>query len=148
LEGLRLAAALNVFWRVRGHLAEAREWLSRILDAAPTDRQKRDRARCLHNAAILAILQGDYAAGKRLLQESLAHFREFDEPLGIAHGLGALAWLSVQQGRYPEAETLSREAVDCARIAGDRKLLLSSLGNLAIALHRQGQWAAARELLE
>jgi non-specific serine/threonine protein kinase len=148
LEGLRLAAALDVFWRARGHLAEGREWLGRLLDAVPIDRHKRDRARGLHNAALLAIVQGDYAAGKRLLQESLALFREIDDPIHAAHGLGALAWLSIQQGHYPEAEALSREAVDCARVAGDRKLLLSSLGNLAIALHRQDQWAAARELLE
>jgi tetratricopeptide (TPR) repeat protein len=62
--------------------------------------------------------------------------------------LGGLAWLSVQQADYPEAEALARESVDCARATGNRRLLYSSLGNLAIALHRRGQWAAARELYE
>jgi tetratricopeptide (TPR) repeat protein len=146
MEGLRLAGALNVFWRFRGHVSEAREWLTRLLDAVPIDRPTRERANGLYAAALLAILQGDYAAGKRLLQESLLLYREIDDPRRAARALGALAWLSVEQGAYPEAEALSREAVDCARATGDRRSLFSSLGNLAIALHRQGRWAAAREL--
>jgi non-specific serine/threonine protein kinase len=148
IEGLRLANALLGHWRVHGHLAEGREWLARLLDAFPIDGPTRERARGLANAALLAIPQGDYATGKRLLQESLALFREIDDPNSAARVLGGLAWLSTEQGHYPEAEALSRESVDCARATGDRRLLLSSLGNLAIALHRRGEWAAARELYE
>jgi len=147
-EGLRLAAALDVFWRIRGHLAEGREWLARLLAAFPIDGPTRERARGLHAAALLAIPQGDYVAGKGLLQESLALLREIGDPARAARVLGALAWLSIQQGQYPDAEAPARESADYARATGDRRLLLSSLGNLAIALHRQGQWAAARELLE
>jgi tetratricopeptide (TPR) repeat protein len=97
---------------------------------------------------MFAVPQGDYAAGQRLLQESLALYREIDDPNGAARVLGALAWLSVWQGHYSEAEALARESVDCARATGDRRLLFSSLGNLALALRRQGQLTAARELLE
>jgi non-specific serine/threonine protein kinase len=148
IEGLRLAAALDGFWRIRGHLAEGREWLAELLAAVPIDRQTLLRGRGLKAAALLAVLQGDYAAGKRLLQESLALFREIGESKPAAHALGALAYMSIEQGDYPEAEAVAREAVDSARATGDRSLLCSSLGHLAIALHRQGQWAAARELYE
>jgi tetratricopeptide (TPR) repeat protein len=96
----------------------------------------------------LAILQGDYAAGKRLIQESLALFREIDDPIGVSRALGGLAYLSIEQGHYPQAEVLSRESADCARATGNRSGLYSGLGYLAIALHRQGHWAAARELYE
>jgi predicted ATPase len=148
LEGLRLAAAVDVFWRIRGHLTEGREWLAQLLDAVPIDRQKRERAHGLYGAAVLAILQGDYAAGKRLLQQSLAISREIDDPNSAARVLGGMAWLSIEKADYPEAEALARESVHSARAMGDRRLLLYSLGYLAIALHRQGQWAAARELFE
>lgn len=147
-EGLRLAAALDVFWRISGHATEARGWLARLLEAVPPEGQSRLRGRGLHAAGLLAILQADYGEGKRLLQESHAIFREIDEPSRAGRVLGALAWLSLQQGHYPEAELLSRESADYARAAGDRRLLLSSLGNQAVALHRQGQWPAARVLLE
>jgi non-specific serine/threonine protein kinase len=148
IEGLRLANALSAFWHMRGHLVEGREWLARLLDAVPSDSSTPERARGLYGAAMFAVPQGDYAAGQRLLQESLALYREIDDPNGAARVLGALAWLSVWQGHYPEAEALARESVDCARATGDRRLLFSSLGNLALALRRQGQLTAARELLE
>src|SRR5258705_13337748 len=38
--------------------------------------------------------------------------------------------------------------MDRARATGERLALFSSLGGLAVVLHRQGQWAAARELFE
>ena len=148
IEGLRLAAALDWFWRIRGYLSEGREWLTRLLDAVPIDCQARLRARGLKATALLASLQGDYAAGKRLLQESLLLFREIDAPIDVGRALDGLVYLSIEAGAYPEAEALAREAVDYARTTGDRLGLCASLGHLAIALHSQSRWAAARELYE
>ncbi len=148
IDGLRLANALPAFWHVRGHLAEGREWLARLLDAVPIDAVPRERARGLHAAALLAIQHSDYAAAKRLLQESLVLCREIDDPNRAARVLGGLTWLSNEQGLYPEAEALARESVDCARAIRDRRLLFASLGNLAVALHARGQWAEARKFHE
>ena len=107
-----------MFWRIRGHLSEGREWLARLLDAVPIDGPPRERARGLANAALLAIPQGDYATGKRLLQESLALLREIDDPNSAARALGNLSYLSICQGDYPEAEALARESMDLARATG------------------------------
>src|SRR6266567_1788759 len=148
IEGLRLANALSAFWHIRGHLTEGRYWLTRLLDAAPIDRPGRELARGLYAAAIFAVPQGDLAAGKRLLQDSVALFREIDDPNGAARALGALAWLAIQQSEYPEAEVLAGESVDYARATGDRMLLFCSLAWLAIALREQGRSAEARELYE
>jgi non-specific serine/threonine protein kinase len=148
IEGLRLAASLDVFWRIRGHLAEGREWLAQLLDAVPIEGRAHERAHGLYAAAMLAIQQADFGVAKRQLQESVTLFREIGDRPRAARVLSGLAWLSIQQCEYPEAEALSRESVDSARAIGDRRLLFSSLGNLANALHRQGQWAAARELYE
>jgi len=148
IEGLRLANALSAFLHIRGHLTEGRDGLARLLDAAPIGRPARELARGMYSAAIFAIPQGDYAAGKRLLQESLALYREIDDPHSAAHVLGALAWLSLEQGHYPDAEGLAREAADCAQATGDRMLLFRSLCWLAIALRGQGLSAEAREFYE
>jgi len=96
----------------------------------------------------LAILQGDYAAGKRLAEESLALFRDIDDPIGVSRALGGLAYLEIEQGHYPQAEVLARESVGCARATNNRWGLYSSLGYLAIALHRQGRRAVALELYQ
>jgi non-specific serine/threonine protein kinase len=148
IEGLRLANAVPAHWRVHGHLAEGREWLARLLDAFPSDGPTRERARGLRAAAMLATPQGDYAAGERLLQESVALYREIDDPIGAGRALNSLAFLSISQGHYPEAEALARESADRARATGDRRVLYSSLSLLANALHEQGQRAAARDLYE
>jgi len=149
IEGLRLANALSAFFHIRGHLAEGRDWLVRLLDAAAVDRPpQRELARGKYAAAVFAVPQGDYAAGKRLLQESLALYREINDPNGAARALGALAWLSLQQSDFPEAEVLAGESLDCARATGDRMLLFCGLAWLAIALREQGRSAEARELYE
>jgi non-specific serine/threonine protein kinase len=148
IEGLLLAVRLHLFWHVRGHLTEGRQWLARLLDALPSDRPTRERALGLDIAALLAMPQGDYAAAECLMQESLAVFRELDDARGSLYVQINLAGLSVAQSHYPEAAVLLRESVDRARSSGERVALFSSLGVLAIALHRQGQWAEAHRLYE
>jgi non-specific serine/threonine protein kinase len=145
VEGLRLANGVTAFWRFRGHLAEAREWLGRLLDAVPVDGPKRPRAWGLAEAGAMAMRQGDYAEATRLLQESLALHREIDDPRAAGRAHYLLAYLSSSQGNYPEAEALAREALERARATGDLRLLYGSLSLVAATLHAQGQWPAARE---
>ena len=146
LDGLQLAVALDAFWRIRGFLAEGREWFARLLDIVPIDLRTRLRARGLYAAALFAILQGDYAAGKGWLQESLMLFREIDDPRNVAYALDSLAYLAIEQGEYPEAEARAREAVDLLRARASREGLCFSLIHLAIAVRWRGEWAAAHEL--
>jgi non-specific serine/threonine protein kinase len=148
LDGLGLAVALDAFWRIRGFLAEGREWFARLLDVVPIDLRTRLRARGLYAAALFAILQADYAPAKGLLKESLMLFREIDDPRNVAYALDSLAYLAIEQGEYPEAEARAREAVDLLRARGSREGLCFSLIHLAIALRWRGEWAAAHELYQ
>jgi predicted ATPase/DNA-binding winged helix-turn-helix (wHTH) protein len=148
LDGLQLAVALDAFWRIRGFLAEAREWFVRLLDVVPIDLRTRLHARGLYAAALFAILQGDYAAGKGLLQQSLMVFREIDDQRNVAYALDSLAYLAIEQGEYLEAEARAHEAVDLLRARGSREGLCFSLIHLAIALRWRGEWVAAYELYE
>jgi tetratricopeptide (TPR) repeat protein len=75
-------------------------------------------------------------------------FREIDDPRNVAYALDSLAYLAIEQGEYPEAEALVREAVNLLRARGSREGLCFSLIHLAIALRRRGEWAAAHELYE
>ena len=146
VQGIRLAYHVRAFLDLRGHLAEGRNWLTRLLEVLPVDASALDRARALHAAARLAMTQGDYLAADCQLQESLELYREVNDPDGTGRALGALVRLAVEQGRYPEAEVLAREVFDRAQEAGNHPVLNAVRGYLAIALHGQGRWAAAHEL--
>jgi predicted ATPase len=148
LDGLGLAVALDAFWRIRGFVAEGREWFARLLDVVPIDLRTRLRARGLYAAALFAIRQADYAAGNGLLQESLILFREVDDQRNVAYALDSLAYLAIEQADYPEAEARAREAIDLLRARSSREGLCFSLIHLAIALRRQGEWTEAHELHE
>ncbi len=108
------------------HRVQGLEWLGRLLDAVPIDSRTRERTHGLYVAGLLAVLQGDCAAGKRQSRESLALCREIDDPNRGARVLDGLTWLSIRQGDYPQAEVPARESVDSARAVGDRWMLLTS----------------------
>ena len=75
---------------------------------------------------------------------------------GVSHAYGGATStpavedlsLAIEQGEYPEAEALAREAVDLLRATGDGQGLCFILSHLAIALHGRGEWAAAHEVYE
>src|SRR5262249_13467083 len=68
--GLRLAAALGSFWRLRRYLTEGRQWLAQAL--AGEWGTPADRAKALFAAGVLASRQADYSAARSLQEESLA----------------------------------------------------------------------------
>jgi non-specific serine/threonine protein kinase len=144
VQGIRLAYYVWSFMDLRGHEAEGRKWLNRLLEACPADASALDRARALRAAAQLAISQRDYLAADSQLQESLALYREVDDPHGTVRALLSQARLKVELARYPEAEVLAREAIDLAR--DTPTMLKHAYLYLAMALYGQGRWAAAREL--
>jgi predicted ATPase len=83
--GLRLAAALGLFWEIHGRVNDGRAWLDEMLMIDTTDRGVRSIA--LYRAANLAWQQRDDPSARGMLQESLAIEREFgDDDLGVACG--------------------------------------------------------------
>ena len=143
-----MAPGLSRWWVRGAHLAEAREWFSRLLDAIPRDQAKWDRGRVLRALAELALRQGDLDGAERLFRESLALFRELDDARGSAYVQTNLALLEMARGRYADAEPLLQKCVDLARVLGETFLVAVNLGNLAIVAHARGDGDAAAPLFE
>ena len=75
--GLRLATALQQFWRARGQLGDGRGHLDALL-AASVGASTPLRAKALNAAGLLAWVQGDYAVARLHFQQSV----EIDRRLG------------------------------------------------------------------
>jgi hypothetical protein len=106
--GLRLSAGLTRFWRVRGHLSEARGWFEAVLQAdeqaanarpAAFDPQRWNvRAKVLNSAGTMAWEQADYAQAEARYQESLNLRLQLEDQWGIAQSLGNLGYIALSRG--------------------------------------------------
>lgn len=144
--GLRLTRALGWFWYRRGYLRESRRWLDGLLERAGADGPT--RAAALAEAGVLGWYQGDYAAARLRLEESISLQRQYDDPRGLAQALTYLGMVALQQGEYSLSRDSHEEATALRRRLGDMGAVAWSLTSLAGVAHDQGDFAAAREYEE
>ena len=142
---LRLAAAAQYFWRMRGHLGEGRRWLEAAL-ARGGEAPVPVRGRALHAAAIFVDRQGDHAEARRLYEESLALFRTAGDDRLVARTLAELGGMAILEEDYDRAIELYDETIPLFRESGDLRALTVTLSNLASAVGLQGDYERAREL--
>jgi predicted ATPase/DNA-binding XRE family transcriptional regulator len=147
--GLRLAGALWSFWYVRGYLTEGRTQLAALLAFPETATVTAPRAEALLGAGQLAQTQGDYAAARMLLEESIALFRAVGDERGTAAVLLAAGFVARVQEEYETARSLLGEGLALARATGYTFITAAALHHLGmIAADVQEDYTVARRLLE
>jgi predicted ATPase len=144
---LAITSALEDFWLLRGHLAEARRWLERGLTAAATQPPAL-RARALGAAAWVALRQVDPEGVTRFAEEGLAIAREIQETSSMVTCLTAIGVVTAWSGDREQAELLHREAAELARAHGDQASLSTLVAMLGELEFGRGDFAAALELYE
>jgi DNA-binding CsgD family transcriptional regulator/tetratricopeptide (TPR) repeat protein len=147
--GLRLGAALGRFWWSRGHQAEGRRWLTRVLEqaeTAPAASAPLPRLRAYQAAARLAYYQDDYAAARALIERLLALARDHDRRF-IAHGLALRGEVAFAEGDLAAARTAFGESLVLQRALGDRRGIAFALGGLGSAALATGDYLAAHRQL-
>ncbi|MGH2372304.1 MAG: ATP-binding protein, partial [bacterium] len=144
-KGLRLAAALRLFWQVRGYWTEGRQWLEMLL-AAGSGTPPAVRAKALNAAGQFAQQQGDYERAKALSGESLDLYRTLRDSQGMAAALNVLGNVMLEQGDFRGARPLHEESLTYAREVGDPHLMASSLVNLANIADHEGEFDRAGAL--
>jgi tetratricopeptide (TPR) repeat protein len=142
-KGLRLAAALQRFWSTRGHLSEGRERFGVLLAHPKGQERTKARADALNSAGTLAWMQGDYAAARILLEQSLELFRELGNKGGIALSLINLGTVAKEEGEYAEARVLLEQSLAIRRELRDKQGIAVSLLNLGTQLVEQSDYPAA-----
>src|SRR5215831_4045828 len=113
--GLRLAASLRGFWKVRGHATEAVDALRALLELPAASAEMLPRARALACAAYLVEQAGSYATAERYCEEALAMARGAGDEHLIADLLEIRAFILLRQGQHDAALPLIEAALDLAR---------------------------------
>ena len=144
---VRLAGALAEYWRVRGLLTEGRMWLDAALRMQPAV-ETAFRARALHGAGVLAMLQGDFDRARERLDEAFRLRVRLGLDVEAAGSLNQIGLIALERGELDEAERVCREALDMRRQIGDEAALASSLNSLGGVLQFSGNDAEAREMFE
>jgi predicted ATPase/DNA-binding SARP family transcriptional activator len=143
---LRLAAALWWFWALRDHVEEGRGWLTGALARSSASARTAARAEALCGAGMLANEQGD-AAGRHLLEDSIALRRELENRQGLACSLRTLAGMIIGQDD-PTARSLLVESRAICEELGDRWGLVPSLWYLGHLAAMEKDHAGARPLYQ
>jgi predicted ATPase/class 3 adenylate cyclase/Tfp pilus assembly protein PilF len=146
--GLRLADAIWRFWYVRGHFAEGREHLEKLLQATEPYGRTSSRADALTAAGVMAYCQGEYAVSRAFFEDGLAIRRELHDRTGIAALLNNLGNVAYDQADYSTAQSLFEESLTLRRELGERRGIAATLNNLGNVANEQGSYSSARTLFE
>jgi DNA-binding CsgD family transcriptional regulator len=141
--GLRLAASLRVFWRIRGHTAEGASMLQALLDAPAAQGKTLARARALRAAAQLLETTSGFALAADYYQEALVVARAAGDEYLAADLLQARAWALVFQGESGAALPLIESGLGLARRLGEPLLTSRLLSTRSYATYVAGDHGGA-----
>jgi predicted ATPase/DNA-binding SARP family transcriptional activator len=140
---LRIGLALHWFWYVRGYLAEGRERLMEVLGLPGAQSRTTMRAKTLLGVGQLARCQGDYAAARAAIEESLAISQELGDQWGIAESFRSLGEVACSQGDYEAAWALIEDSLEMFWRLGNRCEIAYSLAALGGVAQGEGDYGGA-----
>jgi tetratricopeptide (TPR) repeat protein len=144
--GMRLAIALHIYWQLRGHASEPRQFVEAIL--ANTSLDFRLRPAALHLAGAFAYLQGDFAAARRWIDDAVDEARRAGDSPTLLLALERSGLMAAAAGDLVASEGALNAALDLAREVRDQATEASILHQLGLRASQKPDLAAARSLLE
>ena len=147
--GLRLAASLRVYWKVRGHSVEGADVLRALLDAPAARQATLTRARALAAAARVLMQVGGRAIAEDYCQEALAIARAAGDEHLLAGLMLERAWILLSQGQQDAALPAIEQGLGLGRRLGELHLTARLLAARSYAAYAAGDQAgAARDAAE
>ena len=136
--GIDICCDLSPYWSARGPLGDARRRLDGFL--ALTADGSVARARCLSVAAVLAVMQSDFAVAVPMADESLRIGHETHNAELVAFGFGAVLFAGYYLRKKSEDELLSlaEALIGYGRSAGLSYLVALGLGYICAIRMSQG----------
>ncbi len=128
--GLRLVGTLGYFWWRQGHYAEGKQWSARALELIEGGSLE-VRASVYTSAWRVFFYLGDAVAGKRVVGEALAIYRDLGDRRNIGWALIHLSMASVFSGsESEEGRAICEEGLALLREVNDKPGILQALTNL------------------
>jgi non-specific serine/threonine protein kinase len=147
-EGLRLAGALWRYWEVRGHIAEGRSHLDRLLRPTDPDASRAVLARAHLGAGVCAFYGFDYPSAIQHYEDSARLYRLVGDDRGVTRPLTYLGWLYTYQADYARGRGLLEKALQVSRAVGDRQAEAWATARLGVLAYFAGDPAKGAPLLE
>jgi predicted ATPase len=126
---LQLAGALYRFWYLRGHFADGRPRLERLLDIDAN--RTAARARALNGAAVMAGSTGDPVTDRLRSEEALALHREIGDAWGIAYSVFSLGMAATEEADWTSARPYFEESLARFRELGEEHYALVAADGVA-----------------
>lgn len=138
----RMAFACAWFWWFRGHNAEGREWLERLLDRPDAANDLRSWAMATGALGSIVRAQGDIPRALHLLEQAVDAWRRLDDPFHLADALCTFGIVLMYADDDRAVPVLS-ESVALARELPDRRWFGGACWALGRAQHYAGDFAGA-----
>jgi len=146
VEALRLAGAMDRYWYMRGHIAEALDWLDRALASSEGDAAVRAAAYLAR--AHMRWMQGDYEAANADAQTSAKLCRELGPSQTLFIAVTLLAIVRASKGDWVAAGQMHDEAFQIAWQLQEAWFVGSALNNLGLIAMERGDHEVARGRLD
>lgn len=121
--GLRLAAALQNYWGLKGQTVEGRSVTLEALDIPGADAPSRPRLRALEAAGTLFFFSGDNHRAIELWRAQLGVARALDDPKEAIDAQFNIMWAEDWRGRLAEAQGELDQLAEAFRGFGDARSL-------------------------
>jgi predicted ATPase/class 3 adenylate cyclase len=141
---LRLAAALRIFWSLRGLVREGRDWLAVALARASSPPQARIKA--LRGAAYLAAIDGDLPQARTLAATALRAAGSAGDADARLRALNICGYVAYEERDFEGARAVLIQARDMAVETGDRWMQATVTGNLGRLAIVSGDFATGLQL--
>jgi tetratricopeptide (TPR) repeat protein len=137
---LPVAAALARYWSLRGHLAEGRGWLERVL-ATTTEAAvpAAIRLKALDGLGGLTFTQNDYPATRAIAEQALALAETSGDEAATAAARVSLGAVAYKQGDHATAGEHYEAALTVFLRLGDRRGTARARNNLGLIAWRRGE---------
>jgi predicted ATPase len=129
--GLRIGAAISLFWLERNHFHEGIERLQNLLQYAVEPKHQAAKAKMLYRAAAIHSRLFSYHTAYKLCEQSIEISRTLDDNRALASALYYMGEICIALHEYPQAKKALEESISiCWSIHFPQQLnmALTSLG--------------------